>query len=435
MPRHFTDDEGTARHRRALIAALVAVLALACVGVGALLALHGGQQGEEAPVEEPDDAVPEPETDDAPAEQPAADLPFSLDGVDADAPLVEAVDAARTAELAGEWTFGGDYAQIGSYPLDGRTVFGSATDTPDDISSYRAALISPDGVTYLEDRQTGEAYFEPQDGTGTAERLVWRSSELTLLPASTSDNWRVQTWDAASGETVVLGSAELLNGTPDTPAVGGEVVPTCNETHAFFSSCLAEGDSWSPAVLAFDLSKSEQKGEVIGTGNYPAAIEGGALWASAQIQAGDGTLFGSLEQWDGGDSESVFSVTSDDGSWGISGVWASDGRRVVSFSSTDSSQGSYIGIWDEGFESCLAWVRTPSSRVIASVNEGWVVWGAGSELDNPGMYAFGFADGTVLDLGSSVGYSRPLIASDSNAVIVPECDGQNAAVFHVGELG
>lgn len=357
-------------------------------------------------------------------------FPSRWRGASLDASLIEASEVSRSAELTGEWAFGGDYSQIGSWPIDGKTVFGSATDNPDDLLSYRAALITADGVSYLEDSQTGETFFEPQAGTGTAERLVWRSSEITLVPSSGTDNWRVQTWDSASGRSVVLGSAELLNGTPETPAIGGEVVPVCNDTQAFFSSCLSEGDGWSPAVIAFDLSEEEQRGEVIGTGNYPAAVKGGALWASGQLDDGDGAL----SRWDGSESTEIFSVVSNEGVWGISGVWARGGHVAVCFLSVDGASGCYIGIWSEDFSRCEALIHAPSPSAVGSLNDRWFVWGAGSQAENADMYALEISAGELLDLGSTSGYSRPCVAAEGDVVLVPHENGSSAVTFSVGEL-
>lgn len=428
MPRHFT-EEPQSGSRRGLVIGAVVGLALACVGIGLAFTLANPRQ--EGPGGDVD--VPQQTVDDPAAEQ-TSDLPFSLEGASLDATLIEASEASRPAELAGEWTFGGDYSQIGSWPIDGKTVFGSATDNPDDLLSYRAALITADNVSYLEDSQTGETFFEPQAGTGTAERLVWRSSEITLVPSSGSDNWRVQTWDSTSGRSVVLGSAELLNGTSETPAIGGEVVPVCNDTHAFFSSCLSEGDGWSPAVIAFDLSEEEQRGEVIGAGNYPAAVEGGALWASGQLDDGDGTLYGALSRWDGSESTEIFSVASDEGVWGISGVWARGGHAAVCFSSVDGASGCYIGIWSEDFSRCEALIHAPSPSAVGSLNDRWFVWGAGSQAENAGMYALEISTSELLNLGSTSGYSRPCVAAEGDAVLVPHENGSSAVTFSVGEL-
>ena len=437
MPRHFTEETHSGSRKCFIVGTVVA---LALIGIVAGLAfvlagphLDAPDGNAEAPEQIVDEPAAEQVVDDSAAEQ-TSDLPFSLEGVSLDASLIEASEVSRPAELAGEWTFGGDYSQIGSLPIDSKTVFGSATDNPDDLSSYRAALITADGVSYLEDTQAGEIFFEPQDGSGNSDRLVWRSSEITLVPSSGTDNWRVQTWDSASGRSVVLGSAELLNGTPETPAIGGEVVPVCNDTHAFFSSCLSEGDGWSPAVIAFDLSEGEQRGEIIGAGNYPAAIEGGALWASGQLDDGDGTLYGALSRWDGNESAEIFSVVSDEGVWGISGVWARGGHAAVCFSSVDGTSGCYIGIWSEDFSRCEALIHAPSPSVVGSLNDRWFVWGAGSQAENAGMYALEISTGELLDLGSTSGYSRPCVAAEGDAVLVPHENGSSAVTFSVGEL-
>lgn len=437
MPRHFTEETHSGSRKGFIVGAVVA---LALIGIVAGLAFVLAGSHLDAPdgnAEAPEQIVDEPAAEqvvDDPAAEQTPGLPFSLKGASLDASLIEASEVSRPAELAGEWTFGGDYSQIGSLPIDGKTVFGSATDNPDDLSSYRAALITADGVSYLEDSQAGETFFEPQDGSGNSDRLVWRSSEITLVPSSGSDNWRVQTWDSASGRAVVLGSAELLNGTPETPAIGGEVVPVCNDTQAFFSSCLSEGDGWSPAVVAFDLSEEEQRGEVIGSGNYPAAVEGGALWASGQLDDGDGTLYGALSRWDGSESTEIFSVVSNEGVWGISGVWAQGGHAAVCFSSVDGASGCYIGIWSEDFSRCEALIHAPSPSAVGSLNDRWFVWGAGSQAENAGMYALEISAGELLDLGSTSGYSRPCVAAEGDAVLVPHENGSGAVTFSVGEL-
>lgn len=428
MPRHFT-EKPQSNSRKILVIGSVVVLVLACVGIGLAITLASPrQEGPSRDVEVPQQTIDDP----APEQTPG--LPFSLEGTSLDATLIEASEVSRSAELVGEWTFGGDYSQIGSLPIDGKTVFGSATDNPDDLSSYRAALITADGVSYLEDSQAGETFFEPQDGSGNSDRLVWRSSEITLVPSSGTDNWRVQTWDSASGRSVVLGSAELLNGTPETPAIGGEVVPVCNDAQAFFSSCLSEGDGWSPAVIAFDLSEEEQRGEVIGSGNYPAAVEGGALWASGQLDDGDGTLYDALSRWDGSESTEIFSVVSNEGVWGISGVWARGGHAAVCFSSVDGASGCYIGIWSEDFSRCEALIHAPSPSVVGSLNDRWFVWGAGSQAENADMYALEISTGELLGLGSTSGYSRPCVAAEGDAVLVPHENGSSAVTFSVGEL-
>lgn len=437
MPQHFVDDREPVDFRRKLIIVATVVLLLVSVGVAVAVLLGGDWRDVANGVSEDAQRV----AMDSPAVGETADgaatnsfLPFSLDGAPLDADLVEAVEIAQPTELAGEWTFGGDYAQIGSFPLDGQTVFGSATDNPNDLSSYRAALITPDGVTYLEEVKTEGRVFEPQDGTGTFERLVWRSAEITLLPSSGLDNWRVQTWDSTSGETVVLGSAELLNAASDTPSVGGEVVPVCSDSHALFSSCVREGEEWSPAIVSFDLTKTSQKGEIIGSGNYPAVVGDDVLWATNLLGNGDGTLYSALNRWNGSKSAEVFSISSEGEAWGISGVWARGGHVAVCFSPVSADTGCYVGVWNEDFSSCETIIHAPSSSVVASLNNRWFVWGSGSQALNTGMYALEISSEKVLDLGSTIGYSRPCVAAEGDAVIVPRENGSDAVVFSVGEL-
>lgn len=76
-------------------------------------------------------------------------LPFSLTGVSSNAPIVKVKEGETKASLADEWTFGGDYREIGSFPIDGSTVFGSFTDDPDNLLSYTPALIGTSGAKRL----------------------------------------------------------------------------------------------------------------------------------------------------------------------------------------------------------------------------------------------------------------------------------------------
>lgn len=438
MAGHLRQGEKNGRGRVAVALCLVAV-ALASDLAWALLGTPG--QGDPSGAGEgvPPDGVPTV-TEGTVGSEGGGDesaLPFSISGVPTDAPVVEVSAAGDPVALADEWTFGGDYVTIGSFPLDADSVFGSSTSTPDDSSSYAASIIGRDGsVTALETPGVFDGLaWEPQDGSGDASQVVWRSSSMSFSPSSVTDNWRVQAWSAETGSSVVLGTASELNGTDQTPMLDGEVVPTANASDAYFASYRQVDGEWRPCVLSYDLDAASGEPVVVGEGSYPAAVDGGALWAGDVLSSGDSLGYGALYLWDGSDSTEVLSLSSDEGSWSISGVWASAGHRVVSLSSSDAARGAYIGVWEGDFERCVAWLHTPAPRVIASLNDEWVVWGAGSELESPGMFAYRLSSGETAYLGSSPGYSRPSIARGSNAVLVPECDGQNAAVFHVGLLG
>lgn len=359
-------------------------------------------------------------------------MPFSLSGVPCEGDVIQASRGEAEAALANEWTFGGDYAQIGSFPIDEKTVFGSATQTPDDVTSYAAALIGPDGYDLLlEEPLLEEPCFEPQDGTGTADLLVWRCAELLNVPSAGTDNWQLRAWDASSRTTRVICSAEDLNGTRQTPLLDAEVVPVTDGKCAYFATNLLTDGTWEPSVICCDLDGSGQP-VVIGSGAYPAAVEGGVLWAA--LGEDDDTLCTLLRRWDGQQSQDVFALDSD-GHWGISGVWACGDMRAIALSATDSAQGSYVGIWRGDFEALVCWVATDSPRVIGSLNQSWFVWGAGSESHNTEMFALNLGSCEVTYLGDAPGYSRPTVAQECDAVMVPVTHGADAVTFRVGTLG
>lgn len=426
-----------AKGKRQTVAVIAIVLVIAVVGLGAFYFAHSpnGHDAESSASSAPvaaDDACDNSAND--VTQGSSAKLPFSLQGVSSSADLIEASEITQTATLSDEWTFGGDYALIGSFPIDSKTVFGSSTDDPDDVEGYSAALISPDHSAQLEERQTSDAVFEPQDGTGTSSRIVWRSSELSNLPVTGTDNWRVQLWTPSLDKPIALGSAEALNGTDKTPMLDGEILPTANDSNAFFASMTKSDEAWKPTVVSWALGHSLGATTVIGEGSYPAAISDGCLWAANPDYEDSGTYYHSLSRWNGSSSSDVFSLQSETGTWGISGVWASDVYRVVGFSSDDSSRGSYLGIWNADFSGCLAWVHLNSPRAVASLNNEWLVWGAGSESDNAQMYALRLSDSQASLLGECKGYSRPSIAYDSNVVMVPVSNGMNAVSYRVATI-
>ena len=378
------------------------------------------------------DATVVPITDDGSAG--TASLPFTVEGAPSDATVLDVSEGTTTATLGGEWMFGGDYAEIGSFPIDATTVFGSCTQNPDDLTSYTAALIHPDGASAIEGVQTGETVYEPQDGTGDQNEVVWRSSILSLVPTTGTDDWRLQAWDASTGAITTLGSARDLNGEADTPLLDGEIVPTKNDTNAYFASWHLDGGTWTPTVLSYALDDSSGPPTVVGQGSYPAATDMGALFAGSPDTSKSTVLYGSLLAWDGSTSSTVFTISSEDDTWGISGVWACGDRRAVCLSSDNADNGSYVGIWDGSFSTNFTWLHVASPSIVASMNESWLVWGSGSQSDNAGMYAYDFGSTAIKYLGSALGYSRPTIASENNTVLVPESDGQSAVTFHVGTL-
>ena len=450
MAKHWADPrsverDGSAAKRRRRAAAIFAVCCAAALialgGVGAFRLMRPAVlkentgTGGTARVEELNGSRGGDDTDVA--------LPFSLDGVPVDAPVVQVSEGAEAASLDDAWSFGGDYSAIGSFPLSEDEVFGSSTDDPSDETGYAAALIGRDGARVIESASPAddEGFWEPQDGSAYEDGAVWRSAKISYAPQASVDNWRIQVWSSESGAVETLMEASEINDGEDTPRAYGEVVPTANASHAFFAGNVKEDGAWKTEVLAAPLDGSSGSDGIVkvGEGNYPAAVEDGDLFASALADAGDPSSNSELKHWsDGsGKAETVFTVasTGKGSRWGINGVWAFKGYRVVCFTSTDLDDGSYIGIWSDGFQKAVAWLHVDSPSVVASLNGSWLVWGSGSQGANAGMYAFKWETSRILYLGSASGYSRPTIAAGSDTVLIPEYQGDDSAVsFTVGEL-
>lgn len=120
-----------------------------------------------------------------------------------------------------------------------------------------------------------------------------------------------------------------------------------------------------PSLICCELDGSAQP-IVIGDGAYPAAVNGGVLWAA--LAENNKTLCTTLRRWDGQQSQDVFTMEADS-RWGLSDIWAFGDIRAVAFSAADSSLGSYVGIWRGDFESLVCLIATDAPRVIGSLNQ------------------------------------------------------------------
>lgn len=370
------------------------------------------------------------------ADDSNAVLPFRIDGVGYQAPVVEVKEGAQELEPSDAWVFGGDYSEIASFPINRDEVFGSSTNDPADLRSYYPAMITSQSASALgspEPNLIDGLYYEPQDGSGTASALVWRSALLDEGAYQGIDNWAIQYWSAGDGAVKTLGTALALNGM-DTPHSFGEVVPTFNKKTAYFSSNIRKGDTWSTHVLSFDLNEANST-RVVAEGNYPVAVEDGAIFASGLRDLEKPGSYGVLSHYDGGGISEIFRVTDDADVWGVGGVWSSESYKAVCITSNDGELGSYVGFWQDDFSNALLWIHVKSATVIASMNDDWFVWGSGSQAENAGMYAYSWHSGKTLYLGSAAGYSRPAIAKEDNAVVVPFYEDEMSALsYKVFEL-
>ena len=451
MANHFRRDaraEGVANGsssagkpgaRKAAIVIGLTLLALVLLGI-VLFVLWQRTNGESKESGSKGEAKVEtvsPKTDDGNSSgEPAGNgLPFSLTGVSSNAPVVKVKEGETKASLADEWTFGGDYREIGSFPIDGSTVFGSFTDDPDNLLSYAPALIGTSGGKRLGSASaaSGDGYFEPQDGTGNSKQIVWRSARVNDSNAFGVDDWQISRWSAKDNEVRVLASAESVNGRNDTPSIVGEVVPTANDDYAFFASNVLAGDSsWECDVLAMPVDGGDVR--KLGEGSFPAAVSGGVLFATSRVSDGHYAKVCSARNGSLTAAKTRLTVKSGSDQWGVTGVWASGNYKAVSFSPASASSQTYVGLWSGDFEKPVIWLVIPSGSVVASMNDRWFVWGSGSQGENAGMYAYRWSDGKTLYLGTAKGYSRPAISEDGDVVMVPETDGNDAARYHVGKL-
>lgn len=366
----------------------------------------------------------------------AADrLPFAVDGLGTAGTVTTVSGSVPAADARSLWTFGGDYSRIGSLPLDATTVFGSESDHPDSLMSYSAALLTKDSFTRLTPKVPATAdpttYREPQDGTATAHRIVWRAASVgTDENSSAIDDWEVWGYDrSAGGEAVRLASASALNGTDQTPA-GPEVLPTSNDDAVYFASNVkdsAASEGWTRHVLQLGTSSGSDPVD-LAAGDYPAAVDGGVLYAAPDH---DGALTTLVERTG---ASSVRTLVTLSGSWTISGVWANGVHRALAVGTSQGGDGSYLALWADGEEDDAVWLHVPSSRVIGSASAARFAWGGGSDGEATDMFVVDWDGGGVARLGSATGYARPALSPDGAVVLVPATDGNSPVTWTVVSL-
>ena len=364
-------------------------------------------------------------------------LPFSLSGIEFNAPVIAVSEGSSWLPLNNTWSFGGDFSLIGSFPLDESKVFGSLSKTPKDLESYSPAIIQDGSVVSLTPHSNlidGD-YYEPQDGYGTDEFIVWRSGELAHSIDGVNDNWALQAYDSTNEKCITIDTSYQLNGTKETPRLPGEIVPTFNNEHICFASNVLIDGEWIPQIIVYDREEDYSR-HLLAYGNYPCASKSQILYAGYSREE---LLYNQLIGWDGETTEEIFSID-ESGSWSISGIWSSPSVMAVSISEDSSltnceEKGTYIGFWNKSSMKPLIWIHVHSPSVLGSINDNWFVWGSGSQNKYAGMYGLNLNTNNVYLLGETKGYSRPKIAVNSNAVLLPVLkDGLNAVQFDLGEL-
>ncbi|SDN23504.1 hypothetical protein SAMN05216355_101348 [Actinomyces ruminicola] len=368
----------------------------------------------------------------------ASTLPFSLSGMPVTVAPVEVKQTAQPAELSPQWSFGGDYAQIGVLPLSTEEVFGSASSNPNALMSYAAAILTAEGAETLTSEPPEIVdpadYFEPQDGSATADWIVWRAATVNIDSelSSVIDNWQLWAYGRTTGSgAVLIGTAEELNGTTETPAGPLEVVPTTDGTDVYWASAVYADDRWERQVLCYALD-GRKPPSVVAAGDLPAAVAGGVLFA---VPDTEGALT-TLAHWNrlSETAETILSITSTDSSWQITGVWAAGNHRALAVSSTTAGAGTYIGLWDEEQPGPATWLHAPSTVIIGSAGATRFAWGSGSDGQEADMYAVAWDGTDLVGLGEAIGYSRPTLSPDGATVLVPASDGMTAASWTVASF-
>lgn len=410
-------------------AAFIAVGALATVAV-AFAAPRLLGPGSDGGTVSPEQNIEVFDTPSGASNEVNSGLPFRIVGVDSVAPVYEITDVAREASLDAAWSFGGDFSRIGSFPVSKDRVFGSFSKQPDNLTTYRPAFIDPSGEDAIAPLSK-DPYYEPCDGTGSIDAVAWYSSTLSDAYNTTLNNWQLNVWQRGADSSRVLATAEEVNGTSETPALPGEIVPTMNEENVYYASNVRKGDSWVPSILECDIDGSESC-HIVASGSFPAAVPGGVLYATDYIDDGTaGAGYSAVVRRDDSASK-VLTVDSASSGWCVSGIWASEGLRVVAFSNSRESQGCYLGFWSADFKKCIGWIHALSPSVVGSVSSTSFAWGAGSQEENAQMY---LVDISSLDkvslLGEAPGYARPAIASDGSALLIPIYNGMDAVKFEV----
>ena len=126
-----------------------------------------------------------------PHERVCADLslPFEIVAMHASDRACELSPSGQTQEASVDekWSLGGDFRQIPSLPIDGSQVFGSATHDPNDLYSYKPAILTPQGAHDLSAdllREDGN-YVEPLDGTQNGPWITFLGRFLLHQPEIT----------------------------------------------------------------------------------------------------------------------------------------------------------------------------------------------------------------------------------------------------------
>ena len=372
-------------------------------------------------------------------------LPFEIIAMHASDQPCELSPSGQTQEASVDekWSLGGDFRQIPSLPIDASQVFGSSTHDPNDLYSYKPAILTPQGAHDLSAdllREDGN-YVEPLDGTQNGPWITFLGRQVSS--SSTGDHeednvfapWTIFSWnkDEQRLRTVMTWSDLPAH----SPRSAGELPPVSDGTHAFYGAKAAtdHGDFSLVVTQGLDDSKRSDKPKILLFGAYPAAYEQGL---SVVATPKDSSLPSRVVTLSGDDFSAAtthFDLKSQD--YRISGLYAAGDHHavLVTPSRTSSSASSYLGIWNDRITDYpTQWIMLDSRTPWVSIGEEAIVWGAGSQANNAQMYLRPWETGQITRLGETPGYSRPVVAARGHTLMIPRVNSQGGIQWSIGEF-
>ena len=342
-----------------------------------------------------------------------------------------------------KWTLGGDFRQIPSLPIDSSEVFGSSTHDPNDLYSYKPAILTPQGARDLSAdllREDGN-YVEPLDGTQNGPWITFLGRQVSS--SSTGDHqednvfapWTIYSWNTNEQRLrTVMTWSDLP---AHSPRSSGELPPVSDGTHAFYGAKAStdHGDFSLIIAQGLDDSRHSNKPQILLFGAYPAVSEQGL---SVVATTKDSPLPSRIATLSGTDFSKVtthFDLKSQD--YRISGLYAAGDHHavLVTPSSTSSEASSFLGLWDSSSTDYpTQWIMVDSRTPWVSIGQGAIAWGAGSQANNTQMYLRPWETGQITRLGETPGYSRPVVAASGHTVMIPRVNSQGGIQWRIGEF-
>lgn len=372
-------------------------------------------------------------------------LPFEIVAMHASDRACELSPSGQTQEASVDekWTLGGDFRQIPSLPIDSSEVFGSSTHDPNDLYSYKPAILTPQGARDLSAdllREDGN-YVEPLDGTQNGPWITFLGRQVSS--SSTGDHqednvfapWTIYSWNKNEQRLrTVMTWSDLP---AHSPRSSGELPPVSDGTHAFYGAKAStdHGDFSLIIAQGLDDSTHSNKPQILLFGAYPAVSEQGL---SVVATTKDSPLPSRIATLSGTDFSKVtthFDLKSQD--YRISGLYAAGDHHavLVTPSSTSSEASSFLGLWDSSSTDYpTQWIMVDSRTPWVSIGEEAIAWGAGSQANNAQMYLHPWETGHITRLGETPGYSRPVVAASGHTLMIPHVNSQGGIQWSIGEF-